>query len=43
MTQDRLVGLATLSDVEPDMAESLNYADLISTFATIKSRKVDFV
>lgn len=42
MTQDRLVGLATLS-IEPDIAESLDYADLISTFATIKSRKVDFV
>jgi len=42
MTQDRLVGLATLS-IEPDIAESLDYADLISTFATLKSRKVDFV
>ena len=42
MTQDGLVGLATLS-IEPDIAESLDYADLISTFATIKSRKVDFV
>jgi hypothetical protein len=42
MTQDRLVGLATLS-IEPDIAESLDYADLISAFATIKSRKSDFV
>jgi len=41
MTQDRLVGLATIS-VESDVARSVDYSSLLQTFAAKKARKVSF-
>jgi len=41
MTQERLVGLALLS-IEPDVADSLDYSTLLTSFASAKSRKVAF-
>jgi hypothetical protein len=39
MSQDRLVGLAILS-IENDVAQTLDFADLLSEFASQKARKI---
>jgi len=39
MSQDRLVGLAILS-IENDVAQTLDFADLLSQFASQKARKI---
>jgi hypothetical protein len=41
MTQDRLNGLALLS-IENDIAASLDFSGLITSFANKKARKVAF-
>lgn len=41
MLQERLVSLATMS-IEKKIVETLNYDDLIDTFAKLKARRVDF-
>ncbi|XP_069489004.1 zinc finger MYM-type protein 1-like [Ambystoma mexicanum] len=41
MMQERLVGLATLS-IEHDIAQHIDIKNLVSTFAKIKARKVNF-
>jgi hypothetical protein len=42
MTQERLDGLAVLS-VEKEEASVMGCNELIAEFATVKSRKVDFL
>ncbi|MFZ2539785.1 MAG: hAT transposon family protein [Oscillospiraceae bacterium] len=39
MTQDRLTSLALLS-IEKDVAQTLDYGNIISNFASVKARKV---
>ena len=39
MSQDRLVGLAILS-IENDVVQTLDFADLLSQFASQKARKI---
>lgn len=41
MTQDRLVNLAVIS-IEKKLVDELEYDQLISNFAKVKARKVDF-
>ena len=41
MTQERLVGLAMLS-IENEIASSLDFSNLLTTFANSKARKVSF-
>jgi len=39
MTQDRLVGLSTLS-IEQDIAQTIDLTELVSTFSKLKARKI---
>jgi len=39
MTQDRLVGLSTLS-IEQDIAQIIDLNELVSTFSKLKARKI---
>jgi len=39
MTQDRLVGLSTLS-IEQDIAQTIDLNELVSTFSKLKARKI---
>ena len=41
MTQERLVGLSTLS-IEKEIAETIDLKEIVSTFAKIKARKINF-
>jgi len=41
LSQDRLSGLATLA-IEKELAENVNYENIIEQFATKKSRKINF-
>ena len=41
MTEERLCGLSVLS-IENDIAQSLDFSDLLSQFASIKARKIAF-
>ena len=39
MTQERLTALAILS-IEKDVAQTLDYGNIISNFASVKARRV---
>ena len=42
MTQERLTALAILS-IEKDVAQTLDYGNIISNFASVKARRVFFM